>query len=111
MRAALLLALALWAGAAPADHHAWVAGDALEVGERYTLEREWTRLYGIPRDMRTAALELPWRRLIKVYERRMVAGELWYYVKAIRFETLNPRDHLWGWIAAAELQSLGVFAE
>ena len=49
--------------------------------------------------------------LIKVYERRMVSGELWYYVKAIRFETLNPGDHLWGWIAAAELRSLGVFAD
>lgn len=110
-RAALILALALAAGAALAHQHQWVAGDALEVGERYTLERQWTRLYGIPRDMRTAALSLPWRRLIKVYERRMVGGELWYYVKAIRFETLNPNDHLWGWIAAADLRSLGVFAD
>ena len=54
---------------------------------------------------------LPRGKLIKVYERRAVAGELWYYVKAIRMETLNPRDHQWGWIAAAELRSLGVFAD
>lgn len=54
---------------------------------------------------------LPWRKLIKVYERKMVDGELWYYVKAIRLETLNPRDHTWGWIAEAELRALGVFAE
>lgn len=111
MRAVLILALVLWAGAAIADHHAWVAGDALEVGERYTLERELTRLYGVPGAMRTAALELPWRRLIKVYERRIIGGELWYYVKAIRYETLIPNDHLWGWISAAELRALGVFAE
>ena len=31
--------------------------------------------------------------------------------KAIRFETLNPNNHLWGWVAAAELRSLGVFAD
>ena len=52
---------------------------------------------------------MPWRKLIKVYERRDVDGALWYYVKAIRMETLNPRGQLWGWIAAAELRSLGVF--
>ena len=40
----------------------------------------------------------------------MVADELWYYVKGIRFETLNPNDRLWGWIAGDELRSLGVFA-
>ena len=39
----------------------------------------------------------------------MVGGELCYYVKAIQLETLNPRDHLWSWIAASELHSLGVF--
>ena len=111
MRTALLLALALWAGAALADHHAWVAGDALDVGQRYTLERSETRLLNVPAAPMAGVVELPWRKLIRVYERRTVAGELWYYVKAIRFETLNPNDHLWGWIAAAELRSLGVFAD
>ena len=101
----------VWAGATLADHHAWVAGDALEVGGRYTREREWTELLDVPGARMAGVVRLPWRKLIKVYERRMVGGELWYYVKAIQFETLNPRDHLWGWIAASDLRSLGVFAD
>ena len=56
-------------------------------------------------------IRLRWRKLIKVYERRTVGGELWCCIKAIQFETLNPDDHLWGWIAAAELRSLDVFAD
>ena len=111
MHAPALLALALWAGAALADHHAWIAGDALEVGQRYYTEKRETRLLNAPAAPMAGVLLLPWRKLIKVYERRMVAGELWYYVKAIRLETLNPRDHLWGWISAAELRALGVFAD
>ena len=82
MRAPVLLALALWAGAALADHHAWVAGDALEVGQRYTLERSETPLLNAPAAPMAGVILLPWRKLTKVYERRMVGGELWYYVQA-----------------------------
>ena len=108
MRAAALLALALWTGAAFAGDR--VAGYALEVGERYYLEALSTEFLNVPGVRRLGVMTLPRGKLIKVYERREVDGEVWYYVKAIRYGTLNPNDHLWGWISAAELRTYGVAA-
>ena len=39
-------------------------------------------------------MTLPRGKLIKVYERREVDGEVWYYVKAIRLGTLDASQHL-----------------
>ena len=61
-----------------------------DFSRKFSLEREWTRLLNVPAAPMAGVVELPWRKLIKVYERRMVGGELWYYVKAIQLETLNP---------------------
>ena len=94
-----------------AHQHQWVAGDALKVGGRYHLEKMETPFLNVPRVPMAGVMLLHRRKLIKVYERQMVDGELWYYVKAIQFETLNPRDHTWGWIAAGDLRVLGVFAD
>ena len=58
MAKTVMLALALWAGAALAHQHQWVAGDALEVGARYYLEKMETRFLNVPRALsaRSAAL-------------------------------------------------------
>ena len=73
----ILYAVALlWAGVALAHQHEWGAGDALEVGERYYLEKMETRLLNAPTAPVAGVVLLPWRKLIKVYERRMVGGEL-----------------------------------
>ena len=109
-RGLLIIILGMIGTALAADHQ-WVAGDALEVGERYHLEKMETQFLNVPRQPMYGVMLLSWRKLIKVYERELVDGELWYYVKAIRMETLNPRDHHWGWISAAELRALGGFAE
>ena len=103
----LALAAALWVAAVLAGDQR-VAGDALKVGQLYRIEQAGVRSLNVPGNPMFGVIRLAGWKIIKVYERREVEGELWYWTKAITMQTLNPRDHIWGWIAAADLMARGV---
>lgn len=107
-RLAVLLVLALWAGAAFSGDHQHVAWDALEPGKAYMIRTEvrsqtfyQTKLHGV--------MVFPGGGFFNVYERVMHEGVLWYRTKWIKPASLDPDDNINGWVRAAELRAHGAY--
>ena len=55
-------------------------------------------------------VKLPGGTPIRVLERRVEEGTLWYHLKWIKPATLCDDEDLWGWIKVACLSDRGVFS-